>query len=80
MKDEIQAKAEKQIPNLYLLINVATRRAEQVMEGAVPGYPAKTAGPIEVALREISDRVIRADEGGSTWTVGHDKAPEADSG
>jgi DNA-directed RNA polymerase subunit K/omega len=80
MNEQVLAKAEKQIPNLYLLINVATRRAEQVMEGAVPGYPAKTAGPIEVALREISDEVITSDEAKAAWTVGPEKDPQKESG
>jgi len=79
MKDQILSKAEEQIPNLYLLVNVATIRAEQVMEGAVPGYPAKTAGPIEVALLEICDEVITSSGEPATWIIGPEKVPAAGS-
>ena len=61
--------AEAKIPNLFLLINVAVRRAEQVMEGAPPAIAARAAGPIEVALREIAEERLASDEERKTWAI-----------
>lgn len=69
--------AEEKIGNLFLLVNVTTRRAEQVMEGAAPAYSSRNAGPIEVALQEISrGRISTSDEEPGVWAV--TSAPEDD--
>ena len=72
--------AEENIGNLFLLVNVTTRRAEQVMEGAAPAFASRNVGPIEVALEEISrGRIASSTEEPGLWTVTSEPEPEDDS-
>ena len=63
-------RAQDRIPNVYLLINVAAKRAEQVMHGAAPSVLLRGQSPIEVAFQEIGEGKIQPDPDGRTWTVG----------
>ena len=67
--DLIVSKAQEKIPNVYLLINVAARRAEQVMQGAAPSVLLRGASPAEVAFQEITEGKLEPDEEGRVWTV-----------
>lgn len=69
MKETLVAEAEARIPNLFLLTNVATRRAEQVMEGSVPALTLRATGPIETALQEIAAGRLEPDETSQKWLV-----------
>ena len=69
MKEEIVTRATERVPNLYLLINVAARRAEQVMQGAAPSVLQRAANPIEVAFREIGEGKLVPDDAGRSWNV-----------
>lgn len=69
MDDALVGQAEERIPNVFLLINVAVRRAEQIMDGAAPAILARSAGPIELALREIADKRLASDEECTLWTI-----------
>ena len=81
MKETIVSTAEENIGNLFLLVNVTTRRAEQVMEGAVPAFTSRNAGPIEVALEEISrGRIASSEEEPGVWAVTSEPEPEDESG
>ena len=61
--------AQERVPNIYLLINVAAKRAEQVMQGAAPSVLLRGSSPMEVAFQEISDGKLQPDEEGRVWTV-----------
>lgn len=69
MTDTLVAAAEEHAAQLFLMINVVTRRAEQLMEGAVPAVNARNVSPIELALREVAAGRIEPDDSRRIWTI-----------
>lgn len=69
LNDKLVGTAETKVPSVFLLVNVATRRAEQVMEGASPALSGWSRGPIETALRELAMDQLVPDEDLKVWNL-----------
>lgn len=58
MKGPNLAKLRQRIPNKYMLVAAASKRARQLMGGSAPRLDNVRGKPVSIALQEIASGVI----------------------
>jgi len=69
MKENLVTEALKQTGSVYLLINVASKRAEQILQAGSTALQGRGNNPVEAAMREIADRKLRMEGAPTAWRV-----------